>query len=170
MNSYLSSIPTAFDGTDPNTFGTIPFIANVCGRIGYAVITDILASNYEKIGATYGSLWINLCYMLFFGSLLLIVFTGDGTPWFLYLILAFGYSTYGGGVCVASSFVKFSFPADRIGFILGCLYTFAAFANLFFSHMFPPGNREQNKGVERVPLDFVPPWVAAFVVALCTLP
>jgi len=170
MSSYLSSIPTAFPGVHPKVFSMVPFVANVGGRVLYALVVDTLTRCGGRPAITAGNIWINVLYVLCFFALGAVACTGEGPGWLICLMVALGYSAYGGSVCFASSFTKLSFFDGHVGVLIGLLFTVAALASTIFSMFFDVGNSQGSSGVQRVPSDFVAPWVAGGVAALVALP
>mmetsp|Transcript_72485 Transcript_72485/g.167917 ORF Transcript_72485/g.167917 Transcript_72485/m.167917 type:complete len:498 (-) Transcript_72485:75-1568(-) len=170
MSSYLSSIPTAFPDLSADVFAPISFVANVVGRVLYAVVVDTLTRYTERPGVCVGNIWMNFCYGLCFFVLAAISWAGEGPGSLVALAIALGYSAYGGGVCFASSFTKLSFPEAHVGIAIGLLFTLAAVASSLFSALFPMGNSQNSADIERVAADFVAPWTAGFAASLFALP
>lgn len=170
MSSYLSSIPTAFDSLNPTVFTPIPFAANVIGRVFYAIVVDMLTRYTGRKGVTVGNLWINVTFIICFLLLMIMAMKGERSAWVMYLAIFIAYSSYGGSVCLASSFTKLSFPQEHIGVVIGLLFTVAAVSTTIFSSICGVGNSENSGGINRVPSDFTLPWSASFSIAVIALP
>jgi len=170
LTSYLSSIPTAFPGVDSSVFGTMPFIANVVGRIFFALVVDGLVRRCGRRGVAFGNVLVNTCYVITFLILLLAALAVEAPPGVLYFAIVLGYLTYGGSPCFASAFVKLSYRPQFIGIVIGLMFTVGAVSAGVVNGFFGPENQMAAAGIERLASDFRRPWIAGLVSSLLVLP